>query len=326
MVLILSRSDLERVLSMHDVIQVLEEAFREQALGKTNSPRRESVTIPENDGWIGVMPAYIKGLNSFSTKIVSVYNKNLTIGLPTIMATIVLNDPRTGEVLSVMEGSYITAMRTGGLGGLAAKYLSRNDSETVGIFGAGIQARTQLIALMDVRKIKRVRVYDIIVDRSKTYAEEMRRKTEIPIEVSISPSEVVRNSDIIVTVSTSKEPVFAGKDVSLGAHVNAFGNFKLTERELDGEIVKRSKVIVDQREAAFAESGDLMIPIKEGGISKNHILAELGEVISGTKPGRTSPSDITLFKSVGLGIQDCATSALAYEKAMKEGIGTKVEL
>lgn len=311
---------------MHETIAALEEAFKAQALGQVIVPVRSSVAITKKDGWIGIMPAYLEGLEAFSTKIVSVYNKNPARGLPTIMATIVLNDPETGEALSVMDGSFITAMRTGGLGGLAAKYLSRKDSRTVGIFGAGVQGRTHLMALKEVRNITSVKVYDPLVERAKTYSQEMSKKLQIPIEVSPSPSDTVKDSDIIVTVSTSKEPLFDGRIMRPGTHVNAFGNFKLTERELDNETIRRSKVVVDLREAALSEAGDLATPIKDGVITASHILADLGEVIIGTKPVRTSSRDITLFKSVGLGIQDCAASSLAYKKALEKGVGTKVNL
>jgi ornithine cyclodeaminase/alanine dehydrogenase len=311
---------------MHETITALEEAFREQALGQAIAPVRSSIAIAKKDGWIGIMPAYLEGLQTFSTKIVSVYNKNPARNLPTIMATIVLNDPETGEALSVMDGSFITAMRTGGLGGLTAKYLSRKDSRTVGIFGAGVQGRTHLMALKEVRTITSAKVYDPVVERAKTYSQEMSKKLQIPVEVSQSPSDTVKDSDIVVTVSTSKEPLFDGRILRPGTHINAFGNFKLTERELDNETIRRSKVVVDLREAALSEAGDLTMPINDGVITAGHILADLGEVIIGSKPVRTSSSDITLFKSVGLGIQDCAASSLAYKKALEKGVGTRINL
>ena len=310
---------------MHETIAVLEKAFKEQALGQTIAPSRSAIHVTKDD-WIGIMPAYLRGLQAFSTKIVSVYNTNPSRNLPTIMGTIVLNDPETGETLSVMDGSFITAMRTGGLSGLAAKYLSRKDSHSVGIFGAGVQGRTHLVALKEVRDITTAKVYDPMADRAKTYSQEMSKKLQIPVDVAQSPSDAVNESDIIVTVSTSKEPLFDGRIIRPGTHVNAFGNSNPSERELDNETIRRSKVTVDSREAALLEAGDLIMAIKDGVITTDHILADLGEIVVGSKPGRSSVSDITLFKSVGIGIQDCAAASLAYKKAVEKGVGTSADL
>ncbi len=326
LVLVLSKADLEQVLTMEETIKVLEEAFNEQANGRVIAPDRTSISITENDGWIGIMPAYIGSLQAFSIKLVSIYPRNLDKNLPTLMSSIILGDPKTGDVLSIMDGTFITAMRTGGLGGLAAKYLSRKDAHSVGIIGAGAQARTQLLALQAVRTILYVRVFDSVTARAETFSQEMSQRIKIPIEVSLNSEDVVKNSDIVVTVSTSRDPLFDGKVLLQGTHINAFGNYKPTERELDSETIRRSKIIVDQRKAALLEAGDLLIPIKEGTITEDNILADLGEVITGRKPGRTSAIDITLFKSVGLAMQDCATASLAFQKAMDKGFGTEFDL
>jgi alanine dehydrogenase len=311
---------------MNDTINVLEEAFKEQADGRVIAPDRTTLTFTEDDGWVGIMPAYIGSLEALSVKFVTIYRKNMEKGLPTLSSTILLSDPKTGEVKSVMDGSFITGMRTGGLGGLAAKYLSKRDAHSVGIFGAGAQGRTQLMALEEVRAINSVMVYDPIVSRAESFSEEMSKVTDMPIKVSTDAAEIVGNSDIIVTVSTSKDPVFDGKDILPGTHINAFGNYKPNERELDSETVKRSKIFVDQRSAAMAEAGDLLIPMRQGIISENDILADIGEIVTGRKSGRMTDSDVTLFKSVGLAIQDCAASSLAYKIALKKGIGTEIDL
>jgi alanine dehydrogenase len=326
LVLLLSRSDLEQVLTMPEMISALEGAFKDLAQGKTMKIPRSSMSLPQEGGWIGIMPAYLPTENAFATKLVTLYNGNLDKGLPAIMATVVLNDPKTGAVLSIMDGGLITAMRTGGLGGLAAKFLSRTDSHVAGIFGAGVQARTQLKALMEVRKIDRAFVYDTVTNRVKKFCEEMSNVLQIPVEVAETPSSVVKNSDIITTVTPSGKPVFDGKEIRPGTHVNAFGNYKPVERELDTETVVRSKVFVDLQEAALEEAGDLLLPIKEGKFSRDQIRGSLGEVILGSKAGRTSDEDITLFKSVGLGIQDCAAASLAYKNAIKSGVGKHFEL
>jgi alanine dehydrogenase len=326
LVLILSKADLEQVLTMPEMIVSLEDAFKDLTQGRTMKIARSTVTLAKEGGWIGIMPAYLPNQKAFATKIITLYNGNLERGLPAILATVILNDPDTGRVLSIMDGAQITAMRTGGLGGLAAKYLSRRDSHVAGIFGAGVQARTQLRALGEVRKIEKVLVYDSVADRSKKFAGEMEAALGIPVQVAETPSEVLGASDIITTVTPSATPVFDGSRLKPGTHLSAFGNYKPAERELDGETILRSRVYVDLEEAALEEAGDLLIPIKEGKFSKDQIVGSLGEVILGIKPGRTSDEEITLFKSVGLGIQDCAAAALAYKLAMKKGVGKNIEL
>jgi alanine dehydrogenase len=326
LVLILSRADLEKVLLMEDAMISVEDAFRDLAAGRARMPVRLSMEIPSNHGWFGIMPAYLEGLGSVSTKIVSVFNHNQSKNLPTIMASVILNDHETGELVSVMDGSYITGLRTGALGGIAAKYLSRKDSKTVSIFGAGIQARAHLDSLIHVRNIEKVKVYDPIDERSKKFVDEMSRKLKLPIEIFKEPNEALKDSDIIVTVSTSSKPVFDGHLITKGTHINAFGNFKPAERELDTFTIQTSKIVVDKRDSALSEAGDLIIPIEEGAVNKEIILADLSEVIMGSKVIRSSHDDITLFKSVGLAIQDCAVASLAYRKAREKGIGTTIEL
>ncbi|MEM2341233.1 MAG: ornithine cyclodeaminase family protein [Candidatus Bathyarchaeia archaeon] len=325
MVLILSRSDLEKILTMKDVIESVERAFLELQKGTAILPMRATITLTEKRGWMGVMPAYLGEMGSLSTKIVTVFEKNLEKNLPTIMATILLNDPETGAPLAIMEGTFITAMRTGAVCGVATKYLARKDSKTVGIFGAGVQARTQLMAACAVRDIEKAFVYDIFKDRAKTFAEEMSKKLGILVEVS-EPKDLVLHSDIIVTATTSKTPVFDGNWVKPGTHLNLIGSFKPEVREVDEIVIKRSKIVVDQKSAALEEAGDIIIPLKAGIITEKDIYAELGEIVAGLKPGRTSEREITLFKSVGLGIQDCATAWLAYTRAKESGICKEIDL
>ncbi len=315
---------MERILDMKEAMLVLEDAFREWAKGGGAMPTRASLSIAKKEGWLGVMPAFLEGQGSLSTKIVTVFNQNPSINLTPVMATIVLNSPDTGEVVSVMEGTYATAIRTGALGGLAAKYLSRSNSRVVGIYGAGTQARTQLMAVSGVRDISGVRIYDPTTERAEALAREAEDRFRVDVDVCPTSADCVTRSDIIIAASTSKVPLFDGRLVRPGTHINAFGSFRPDERELDTETIKRSKVFVDLREAALAEAGDLIIPIHEGAITPDHILADFGQIVSGSAPGRKSPDDVTVFKSVGLGIQDCAIASLAYSKAKRLGVGTEV--
>ena len=325
MVLILSRSDLEKVLSIKDVIDVVEAAFSELKRGTAILPQRATVTLTKEAGWLGVMPAYLGKMSSLSTKIVTVFEKNLEKKIPTIMATVILNSTETGAPLAIMEGTFITAMRTGAVCGVATKYLARKDSKTVGVFGAGVQARTQLMAVCAVRNIRRAFVYDMFKDRANAFAIEMSKTLNIPIETR-EPEDIVKESDIIITATTAKTPIFDGNLVNQGTHLNLIGSFKPDVREVDEVVIKKSKIVVDQKSAALEEAGDIIIPLKAGIITEEDIYAELGELVTRIKPGRTSDSEITLFKSVGLGIQDCATAWLAYTKAKEKGIYKEVNL
>ena len=217
-------------------------------------------------------------------------------------------------------------MRTGAVSGVASKYLARKDSKVVGVFGAGVQARTQLMAICEVRPIEEARVYDVIGSAAKRYAEEMSKQLGIDVKPVDNPIKAVKGCDIIVTATTSKTPVFKGDWVENGTHINGIGSHTPTTRELDSTIIKRAKVVVDSYEACLREAGDILIPINEGIITKDHIYAELSEIVTGKKPGRVNDEEITVFKSVGLAIQDASTALKAYQLALKKGVGKKVEL
>lgn len=325
MVLILTKSDIEEVLSMKDVIEIVEMAFVELQRSTAILPQRATITISKVAGWMGVMPAYLEKMGSLSTKIVTVFERNLERKLPTIMATVILNSAETGAPLAIMDGTFITTMRTGAVCGVATKYLARKDSKVVGVFGAGVQARTQLMAVCTVRNIKRAFVHDIFEERANVYATEMSENLNIPIETG-KPEDIVKESDIIITATTAKTPIFDGNLVNQGTHLNLIGSFKPDVREVDEVVIKRSKIVVDKKFAALEEAGDIIIPLKEGIITEEDIYAELGELVTGAKPGRTSDSEITLFKTVGLGIQDCAAAWLVYAKAKEKGIYKEVDL
>ncbi|MGQ9551394.1 MAG: ornithine cyclodeaminase family protein [Candidatus Bathycorpusculaceae bacterium] len=323
--LILTRSDLEKIVTMKDVIDAMEKAFAELKRGTAVLPMRATITLEKKAGWMGVMPAYLEEMGSLSTKIVTVFQKNLEKGVPTIMAAVVLNSSETGAPLAIMDGTFITAMRTGAVCGLATKYLARKDAKTAGIFGAGVQARTQLLAVCTVRDIKKAFVHDVIEERAEEFAEEMSQKLKIPIEVG-KPEGIVKKADIITCATTAKAPFFDGNLVKQGTHLNLIGSFKPEVREVDDVVIKKSKLVVDQKSAALEEAGDIIIPLKAGTITEEHIYAELGELVAGTKAGRTSDSEITLFKSVGLGIQDCAAAWLAYTKAKEKRLYKEIDL
>ncbi len=327
MALLLTRADVESALTMDDAIAAVEEAFRQQQLGGVQLPLRTPIRIPHYHGLVLFMPAYIGGqLDALGMKVVTVYPDNpARHNLPTILATVLLNDPRTGQLIAIMDGAYLTAMRTGAASGVATKYLARPDARVVGIFGAGVQARTQLMAMCAVRPISEARVYDPVPEVADKFCAEMAARHKITVRRVSDPRDAVVGCDIVITATTSKEPVFAGAWLELGTHINGIGSHSLDARELDTEAVRRARVVVDLRSAALAEAGDLVIPINAGELSADHIYAELGEIVAG-KPGRSNEQEITLFKSVGLAIQDVATAMRVYELARRKGIGQEVNL
>jgi alanine dehydrogenase len=326
-VCILTRHDLEAVLTMKDTMEAVEDGFRHFSLGETIMPARPVIQLAKQDGVVFVMPCYIPPMNALTTKVLTIYPGNpRKYDLPSTMGLIIVNDPETGKPVSLMDGAFITAMRTGAVSGIATKYLSRSDSSTIAIIGAGYQARTQLIAINEVRQLRQIKVYDEIREFSRRYAKEMSLRLGVDAIVVDGSKDAVRDSDIIVTCSNSKEPVFDGNLINNGSHINAIGAHRRDARELDTTIIKRSKVVVDSREACLSEAGDIIIPIQEGAVTENHIHAELGEIILGRRPSRISKNEITLFKSVGLAIQDTATASRAYVRATQKQAGKIVDI
>jgi ornithine cyclodeaminase/alanine dehydrogenase len=313
---------------MKEAIDAVEEAFKQFALGNVKMPGKSSILVEQNKGVMWTMPAYIGGgMNALGQKVVTVYPENpAKHKLPTTLATIELLNPLTGECLAVMDGTFLTAMRTGAVGGVAAKYLARTNSATVAIFGAGVQAETQLESLAEVRRIDSAKVFDNVTGRAKDYCERMSKKLAIDLEEGADPRDTLRGSDIVICASTSRVPVFSGEWLEFGMHTNAVGSYTPDIRELDTTAIRRSKVIVDSRDAALREAGDLVIPIAEKVISAEHIRGELGQVILGKTEGRSSDQEITLFKSVGLALQDVSTALVVYKKALEQNKGTNVRL
>lgn len=325
MVLILNRNDVVKVLQMKDSIDILEKAFAEMANGTAVLPLRIGIRPP---GGISLyMPAYLKEMNALACKVVTVYKDNPEkYGLPTTIGKVLLQDTETGDVTCIMDGGYLTAMRTGAVSGLATKYLARKDENQVaGIFGAGVQAQTQLWAVYESRNLSRAMVYDIVHEAAEKFSSIMGEKLGISIDVVDDP-EALLEADILCTATSSPTPLFSGEKVREGTHINGIGSHSPGARELDSTIIKRSLLIADSREACINEAGDVIIPIDEGVITADHIHAELGEVVTGMKTGRTSDSQITVFKSNGLAIQDTATAKLVYDKAKEMGIGKEIEI
>lgn len=326
---LLSGSDIQRALPMRACIEEMKAAFAQLSAGRATVPLRTHLPIPAHQGMTLFMPAYLAQSGDLGAKIVSVFLGNLDRGLPTIHAVVVVLDATTGVPLALLDGTYLTALRTGAASGAATDLLARPDAEVVAIFGAGGQGRTQLEAVCSVRPIRRALVFDSNRSQAERYVDEMRgRGAPLPADISVAddPQEAARQADVICTATTSKTPVFSGANLRPGTHVNAVGAYTPEMQEIDVDTIRRAKVVVDSRDAALSEAGDLIIPLKQGLITPAHVHAELGEVVAGLKPGRENEEDITFFKSVGVAVQDVAAACRALREAQERGLGTEVEL
>lgn len=312
--LFLSDHDIEKHLNMKETIETVEQAFKEYAKGNVVLPTRSTIMIPKHNGSISFMPSYLTELEAQATKIISIYPDNREKGLPTTVAWIVVNNPKTGMVQAFMDATYLTAMRTGAITGVAAKYLAPEDSKTVAIFGAGVQGRTQTWAACTVRDIERVYVFDLYPEARKRFAEDMTEKLGIEVIPAESGEEACRDADIVLTATTSPKPVLKREWLKEKVHVSAIGAFYPDWRELDTATVAESKLVIDDMEGIELEAGDILIPIEEGAITWDHVHAELKELVSGQKVGRTAEDTITVFKSVGIAIQDSSVANLVLKK------------
>jgi ornithine cyclodeaminase/alanine dehydrogenase-like protein (mu-crystallin family) len=272
------------------------------------------------------MPAFMEEKDAFGTKIVSVFPRNRERALSTVQGVYILNDPATGEILAVMDGIYLTAVRTGATSAVATKYLSRLDSKVLGIIGTGGQAIQQVQAIRAVRPIREILAYDTEQKTRETFSNLVSEEIKLPISFADSSRDVVLRCDILVTATTSDAPVFDGAYLRPGTHINAIGNHRPEKREIDDLTVKKSLVIVDTYEGCLAESGDLLIPMNQGIFSRQDIHADLGELVTGRKASRTNEDQITLFESVGFALEDLVTAQLAFQKARKAGIGQTFNL
>ncbi len=327
MTLLLSRSDVQRALNMEKAISLLERGFVEFGEGSVDMPQRPVISVPERNGLVAFMPAFLREMSALGIKTVTAFKDNVDKGLPTILGTVILLDPDTGAPLSVMDAGYLTAVRTGAASGVATKYLSKSDARVATIFGAGVQGRTQLEAICAVRDIEAVRVVDTDKEAAEKFVEEMAGHGAIPakVEVVASARDALADSDIIATATTSPTPIFNGDDLSPGAHINGVGSHAPKVRELDTRTIARSKIVCDSVEACLVEAGDLLIPIAEGAMEASGIYGGLAEVILGKLSGRESDAEITLFKSVGLAFQDAATALEAYQTAKAMGLGMEFQ-
>ena len=322
-ILWLNRKEVEKLLDMKGTLKVVEEAFRQHGLKKVQMPSKLYLYFKNHNGDLRTMPAYLEEQDITGVKIVNVHPDNPKKGLPTVMALVILNSTQTGAPLAIMDGTYLTDMRTGAAGGVAVKHLARRNAKTVGFVGTGNQARTQLLAINEIIDIHEIKATSTSEKQTLAFKDDM----ELIIECEIAAKKTIKevcDCDILVTTTPSREPIVMDEWISEGTHINAIGADAPGKEELDPRILKRARIVVDDI-AQASHSGEINVPLAKGLLTENDIFCELGEVITGKKKARTRDSDITVFDSTGLAIQDVATANMVYQKALKANMGISLE-
>ncbi len=315
---ILSADEVRQALSMEQAIEIMGSAFGQYSAGHATVPLR--TRLETERGVSLIMPAFLHTSRDLAVKIVSVYDRNSSMGLPTISAMVVALDAETGMPLALINGETLTALRTGAAGGLAARLLSRKNCRTLALFGAGVQAEAQLEAAMQVRDIEKVLLVDPNEQKARELAGLVSNRPGAPrVEIINDPDRAAASADLIITATTSSRPLFDGTLVKPGTHVTGIGSFTPEMQEIDSHLVKKSLVVVDSRQACLAEAGDI---IAGGG----KIDAEIGEIVNGSHPGRTDDFQTTFFKSVGIAVQDAAVAAAILKSAAVKNLGTSIQL
>jgi len=325
-VLIINNVEVESILSMQACIGIMSDAFKALESGKSLQPLRSLMRLPSQKGLLGMMPGYTGENNIFGIKSISVFPENYKKGISSHQGVILLYEGESGRLMAVLDAEEITAVRTAAVSALATDVLARKDASTLAILGAGVQGRQHLKSISLVRSISKVFVWDISDQYTKTYVDEESKNTDTEIIGAKTAEEAVVDADIICTVTPSKEPILRHAWVKTGTHINAVGACTPNAQELESILVAQSRLYTDCRESLFNEPGDFLNPKREGLISEADVIGELGELLTGKAKGRESDDDVTLFKSLGLAIEDLASGYFVYEKALERSIGTPVDL
>ena len=319
--LVLSEADVRAVLPMRDLIDTMHAALVEFSAGRVRQPLRTVLEVGARKNFFGVMPAYVEGTGALGTKLVTVFHDNAAVGLPSHLAVIALLDSTTGQMLALLDGRYITEARTAAVSAVSARLLARPGARTLAIIGSGVQARSHLEALGQVCALTEVRVSSPNSAKREAFVRDMQPHTSATIRALASAREAVAGADLIALVSSSREPVVHGDWVADGAHICAVGACRPDQREMDTDLVRRSRLFVDSTVGALAEAGDIVLPIREGAIDGTHIAGELGALAAGSVRGRESNRQITVFKSLGMAVEDVAAAHLAFTRATERGLG-----
>jgi ornithine cyclodeaminase len=312
-------------LPMNKCIDVMAEALKMLGRDDAINPLRRGLVLPEKAGMLGMMPAYLTGINVMGAKIISVLPGNHGTEYDSHQGAVLLFEPKHGRLMAIMDASSITAIRTAAVSGVATQWLARQDAGDLAILGSGVQAQSHLAAMRLARRIRRVRVWGRAFEHAQAFADRESERQAMPIEPMTTACEAVQGADIICTTTAAHEPVLMGDWLAPGAHINAAGSSVPFARELDTAAVVKSRLFVDRRESTINEAGDFLIPKVEGAIDDDHIQGEIGEILLGHIAGRKSPEEITLFKSLGLGVEDVASAHHIYQTAVEKGAGAWLE-
>ncbi len=320
--LILTKDEVKELIDVSDTIDAVESAFNEYGRKNVQLPSKKYLYFEKHSGDYRSMPGYLEEEDIAGCKLVNVHPDNSN--LPTVMAAVILVDPKTGFPFCIMDGTDLTAYRTGAAGAVATKYLSREDSKVLGLVGAGTQAKTQFLSIREIRDIEEVRIYDISTEAAKDL-KMLINEEGVDAYIEEEVEDLVKASDVITTVTPVREPIIMDEWVSDGTHINAVGADAKGKQELESKILKRGKIIVDQLEPT-KHGGEINVPFSKGEIDETDIQADIGEVITGDLKGRENYADITIFDSTGLAIQDISTAWNIYKKANNSGIGQQIPL
>ena len=312
--LFVNKEKIASLLPMDECIEVMDKMFRSLAAGECLQPLRNIMRLPEGSGVLGMMPGHAAKLGVMGIKVISVFHANKEAGFPSHQGIVMLFDAKNGQPLMLFDALEITAIRTAAASAVATKLLSRGNSSTLALIGSGEQAKRHIEAMLLVRNIQQINLWSRDENNAKHLVNELSAEYNLPVHIKKNVQQAVEHADIICTVTASKEPVVMGDWISAGSHINAVGSSTPFSRELDTTAIARSKLFTDRYESIFNEAGDFLIPKKEGAVTDDHVKAEIGEVLSGTKKGRENDEEITLFKSLGIAAEDIFSAYHIYEK------------
>jgi ornithine cyclodeaminase len=323
---LLTEQHVHALLPMTDLISAMESALAKFSAGEVLQPVRSVLMVGPTKAYFGLMPAFVPAPASLGAKLVTVFGENHARGLPSHLATILLLDPDTGSLIALMDGRYITEARTAAVSAVSARFLAKPKASTLAIIGSGVQARSHLEALQHVRQLEQVRIWSPRAHSRQQFVDDMSPQVPIPITACATAEDAVRAADLIVLVTSSKTPVVMDAWVSPGAHVMCIGACRPDQREMDPQLVKRARLFVDSRAAALVESGDIVMSMAEGVFDASHVRGEIGELVLGRVTGRASDEDITIFKSLGMAVEDVVAADLVFRRASESGAGTELTL
>ena len=326
MPVLLTERDVRQVLPMPDLIDAMARALSEFSAGRVAQPVRSVLEVGPEKSFFGVMPAALGAPPAVGAKLVTVYNGNHARGLPSHLATIVLMEPATGELVAILDGRYITEVRTAAVSAVSVRLLAKRGASVLALIGSGVQAQSHLDAIRHVANLTEVRVWSPNTEHRERFAADASRTTSLPVRAVPDAKTALRGADIVVIATASREPVVTSDDIGPGTHICGVGACRPDQREMPTALIARARVYVDSRAGALKESGDLLLPIREGAINDRHIVGELGELVSGRIAGRIAASGVTIFKSLGMAVEDVVAAQLAVERAAAAGLGRKIDL